>query len=66
MSKPFFFLNHNLILQISIKGVEILDNTRTVKRNSDLNIRTEFSFIVSDLVLASILSDIAQANVNIA
>jgi hypothetical protein len=43
-----------------------LGNTKTVKRNPDLNIRTEFSFIVSDPVLASILSAIAQANVNIA
>ena len=43
-----------------------MGNTRKVKRNSDIIIRTEFSFVVSDPVLASILSAIAQANVNIA
>lgn len=36
------------------------------KLASDIKLRTEFSFIVSDPVLASIRSDIAKANVNIA
>lgn len=46
--------------------MEKLDRTKPVNINSDLIIRTEFSFIASDPALASILAAIAKANVNIA